>query len=236
MKRMAYLVLTLVLFILISVSCRTTGNEDAFTDEQYDYTLHLVLDQAQDKASSDLFKQLNEFKASMIPEQYSEIEQLRGEIPGMDLLIRQWTETSSLFVLQVYGDFTDYADTLKSKIVFRNPKALLEAGDDSISRYYSSLYLEDMVLVISRNIREMDFTALKKALVQYNAWASTNNKLYNENNELMNAEISSDELITLFSYHLAGLFFEHLAASEALIRTTPDLSMDALEAVVLGLV
>ena len=40
----------------------------------------------------------------------------------------------------------------------------------------------------------------------------------------------------VLAYHLAGLFFEYLAASESLIRTTPDLSMDSVEAMVLGLI
>ena len=106
---MANLILLIVLTALIAVSCRSTGNEDPFTDEQYDYALHLVLNQAQSKATTDLFKQFNEFNESMVPEQYSEIELHRSDIPGMDLLIRQWSEASTLFILQVFGQFTDYA-------------------------------------------------------------------------------------------------------------------------------
>ena len=61
MKRMACLILLIVLTTLLAVSCRSTGNVESFTDEQYDYALHLVLDQAQSKATSDLFKQFNAF-------------------------------------------------------------------------------------------------------------------------------------------------------------------------------
>ena len=236
MKRMAILILLIVLTTLIAVSCKSTGKAESFTDEQYDYALHLVLDQAQSKATSDLFKQFNEFNASMIPGRYSEIEKRRDDIPGIDLLIRQWSESSSLFILQVYGSFTDYMEKLKNKVSFNDPKALLEAGDDSVSRYYSSLHLDDVAQVISRSIRDIDFTTLRKALVQYNAWASTRNRLYDEDNELFDAEIGNDELIELLAYHLASLFFRHMAASESLIRTTPDLSMDSVEAMVLGLV
>ena len=233
---MAILILLIVLTTLIAVSCKSTGKAESFTDEQYDYALHLVLDQAQSKATSDLFKQFNEFNASMIPGRYSEIEKRRDDIPGIDLLIRQWSESSSLFILQVYGSFTDYMEKLKNKVSFNDPKALLEAGDDSVSRYYSSLHLDDVAQVISRSIRDIDFTTLRKALVQYNAWASTRNRLYDEDNELFDAEIGNDELIELLAYHLASLFFRHMAASESLIRTTPDLSMDSVEAMVLGLV
>lgn len=236
MKRMAGLILLIVLTALIAVSCKSTANVESFTNEQYDYALHLVLDQAQSKATSDLFKQFNEFNASMVPGRYSEIENRRDDIPGMDLLIRQWTESSSLFILQVYGSFTDYVEKLKDKVSFADPKALLEAGDDSVSRYYSSLHLDDVAHVISKSIRDIDFTTLRKALIQYNAWASTRNRLYDEDNELLDSEIGNDEMTEVFAYHLASLFFEYLAASESLIRTTPDLSMDSVEAMVLGLI
>ena len=57
-----------------------------------------------------------------------------------------------------------------------------------------------------------------------------------EDNELLDSEIGNDEMTEVFAYHLASLFFEYLAASESLIRTTPDLSMDSVEAMVLGLI
>ena len=236
MKRMANLILLIVLTALISVSCKSTGKVESFTDEQYDYALHLVLDQAQSKAISDLFKQFNEFNASLIPDRYSEIERCRDDIPGMDLLIRRWTEYSSLFILQGYGSFTDYAEKLKGKVSFNDPKALLEEGEDSVSRYYSSLHLDDVAREISKSIRDIDYSTLRKALIQYNAWASTRNRLYDEDIELLDTEIGNEELTEVFAYHLAGLFFGHLAASESLIRTTPDLSMDSVEAMVLGLI
>lgn len=235
MKRMAGILLLIAVSILFLASCRT-GRSEALTDEQYDYALHLVLDQAQEKATSDLFKKFNEFNEPMIPSAFSDIEKHRDDIPGMNLLIRQWSEASTLFVLQTYTDFTDYVETLKSKIRFKNPKTLLEAGDDSISTLYRSTYLNDMVDMISKHIQGMDFTLWRTMLIQYNAWISTRNKLYDEDNELLDADMESEELISVFSYHLANLFFEHLAASESLIRTTPDLSMDPIEARVLDLV
>ena len=236
MKNPARRAVLLGIILLLLVSCRTSNNSETYTAEQYDYALHLVLDQAQERATSDMFRQFNEFSESMIPEQYSNVGRFRDDIPGMNLLIRNWSEASILYVLQFYGSLTDYVEVLKGRIVFRNPKALLEAGDDSISVLYSSLYLDDLADVISRNIQDMDFTPWRKTLIQYNTWASTRNKLYGEDNELLDAEIQTEELVTAFSYHIANLFFEHLAASEVLIRTTPDLSMDPIEARVLDLI
>ena len=235
MKRMVPSILIIMVSILVLCSCRTTS-ADKFTTEQYDYALHLVLDQAQSQATTDLFKQFNEFKEPMVPKQYSAIVRLRDDIPGMDHLIKEWSEASTIFILQVYGQFTDYAETLKNSITFRDPKALLEEGDDSISRLFSSLYREDMARVISRSIKDMDFTLWHRTLIQYNAWAASRNMLFGESRELMDDTLDSEQLITMFSYHLADLFFEHLAASESLIRTTPDLTMDPIEAQVLGLV
>ena len=235
MKRMVRSILIIMVSLLALCSCRTSSAE-AFTAEQYDQALHLVLDQAQSKATTDLFKQFNEFKEPMIPKQYSDIERLRDDIPGMDYLITQWSEASTIFILQVYGQFTDYAETLKNSISFRDPKALLEEGEDSISNLFSSLYRENIARVISRSIREMDFTLWHRTLVQYNAWASSRNMLFGEDHELVDAQMEAQQLIDMFSYHLADLFFEYLADSESLIRTTPDLTMDPVEAQVLGLV
>ncbi|MBO4280135.1 MAG: hypothetical protein J5891_10080 [Spirochaetales bacterium] len=232
---MARSILIIMVSILALSSCRTSSAE-TFSAEQYDHALHLVLDQAQSKATTDLFKQFNEFREPMIPKQYSAIERLRDDIPGMDYLITQWSEASTIFILQVYGQFTDYAETLKNSISFHDPKALLEEGEYSISNLFSSLYREDIARVISRSIRDMDFTLWHRTLVQYNAWASSRNMLFGENHELVDAEMEAQQLIDMFSYHLADLFFEHLADSESLIRTTPDLTMDPVEAQVLGLV
>ena len=236
MKNPARFAVLMGIILLLCVSCNSTKNADSFSDEQYDYALHLVLDQTQDNATSDLFKQFNEFNESMVPEQFYEIELRRNDIPGMDLLIREWSEEASLSILQIYGDFTDYVEVLKSRITFRNPKALFDEGDTSVSAYYRSLYINDVAQMISKTIGTMDFKYWRQAIIQYNAWASTRNRLYGENNELLAAETGYDELLNIFSFHFASLFFNHLAASESLIRTTPDLSMDPLEAQILGLV
>ena len=75
----------------------------------------------------------------------------------------------------------------KSRITFRNPKALFDEGDTSVSAYYRSLYINDVAQMISKTIGTMDFKYWRQAIIQYNAWASTRNRLYGENNELLAA-------------------------------------------------
>lgn len=235
MKRLVKLAVLASVLLMLIVSCKTTNPSASFTDEQYDYVLHLVLDQAQEQVIADLFKHFNEFKEPMVPEQYSQIDEFRGTAPGLDHLVRQWAESSSLAVLQVFGSFSDYVDQLKGTIVFENPRELLEAGDDSISRYYSSILCDDITQAIFSSIRDMDYSLWIQCVVQYNAWASTRSMLYNESHDILDAETDTDKLATMFSQHLASLFFEHVAAAESLIRTTPDPDMDNVQAQVLGL-
>ena len=71
MKRLVRSVVLAILIAVFLISCKTVDSGADLTDEQYDYALHLVLDQAQEQAISELFKQLNEFKEPMVPQQYS---------------------------------------------------------------------------------------------------------------------------------------------------------------------
>ena len=235
MKRLVRSVVLAILIVLL-VSCKTVDSRADLTDEQYDYALHLVLDKAQEQAISDLFKQFNEFREPMVPEQFSRIEELRGRAPGLDYLVRLWIEVSSLEVLQMFGSFSDYVDALKLSVEVRNPKSLSEAGDDSISLYYRSLFGDEMIQVIHESLLGLDFSVWTQCVVQYNAWASTRNMLYDEDNDILDATTDTDKLARMFSVHLMERFFVHLASAEALIRTTPDPDMDPVVAVVLGLV
>ena len=235
MKRLVKLAVLASILLILIVSCRTADSSASFTDEQYDYVLHLVLDQAQDQAIADLFKHFNEFNEPMVPEQYSRIEDIRLTVPGMDHLVRQWSESSSLAILQSFNEFTDYVNTLKDKIAFEDPKYLIEAGDDSVSVYFRTLYQDELADAIFSSIQSMDYSGWYQCVVQYNAWAATRNKFYGESNEILDADMDTQALATMFSRHFASLFFKHLAAAESLIRTTPDPDMDNVEAQVLGL-
>lgn len=236
MKRLFRPVVLALLIAVLLVSCKTVDSQADLTDEQYDYALHLVLDQAQEQAISDLFKQLNEFREPMIPSQYSGIEETKGRAPGLEHLVKQWFEVSSLAVLQLFGYFSDYAGTIKDRIVFRDPRSLAEAGDTSISLYYRSLFRDELLEVIYDSIHDWDYSVWTQCVIQYNAWAATRNLLYNEDNDTLDATTDIDKLARLFSEHLTERFFEHLGTAEALIRTTPDPDMDPVLAVVLGLV
>ena len=77
MKRLVRSVVLAILIVLL-ISCKTVDSRADLTDEQYDYALHLVLDKAQEQAISDLFKQFNEFREPLVPEQFSRIEELRA--------------------------------------------------------------------------------------------------------------------------------------------------------------
>ncbi len=236
MKRLFRPVVLALLIAVLLVSCKTVDSQADLTDEQYDYALHLVLDQAQEQAISDLFKQLNEFKEPMIPQDYSRIGELRGRAPGLEHLVQQWTEVSSLAVMQLFGSISDYVETLKSKISFRDPRTMAESGNESISLYYRSLFQDEMVAVIYESIHDWDYSVWTQSVIQYNAWAATRNLLYDEDNDTLDATTDIDKLARLFSEHLTERFFEHLGTAEALIRTTPDPAMDPVLAVVLGLV
>lgn len=236
MKRLVRSVVLAILIAVFLISCKTVDSSADLTDEQYDYALHLVLDQAQEQAISELFKQLNEFKEPMVPQQYSIIVELSGRAPGLEHLVRQWYEVSSLAVLQLFGSLSDYVETLKSQISFQDPRTMAESGDESISLYYRSLFQDEMVEVIYESIRGWDYSVWNQCVIQYNAWAATRNMLYDEDNDILESTSDADKLARMFSVHLAQRFFTHLGTAEALIRTTPDPAMDPVLAVVLGLV
>ena len=233
--RILTVLLAVILIPAILVSCRT-ASEPGFSDDDYDYTLHLVLDQSQEQALSELFMGFNEYRETMVPDRWSAIPEMRSEIPGMERLIRLWTETSTLFILQTYASFTDYAETLKTRIAFENPKAIFESGETSVSDYYRARFRTEMAGRIAVTLEGLDFSTWHEVVIQYNAWAATRNLLNDGETEAIVFSMDPQEEITVFSNHFADLFFEHLASAEALIRTTPDPDMDNVEAQVLGLV
>ena len=226
-----------VIFILIIlVSCRSTETAPVFSDEEIEQTLNYVLIQSNDEAVSYMFRDLNELKENMIPEQYSAMDEFRNEIPGMDMLLTDWASYTTVFIIPMFDDFTSYTLQIAKSQKFTDPRALLDSGTSSVSLYMRRLHLNEITQTIRQSITDLDLSYWKMAVIQYNAWVNTRALLSGQEAKPLPSELSDASLLDIFASHLADLYFKHLSSAEVMIRTTPDPDMDQTAARVLGLV
>lgn len=226
-----------VIFILIIlVSCRSTETAPVFSDEEIEQTLNYVLIQSNDEAVSYMFRDLNELKENMIPEQYSAMDEFRSEIPGMDMLLTDWASYTTVFIIPMFDDFTSYTLQIAKSQKFTDPRALLDSGTSSVSLYMRRLHLNEITQTIRQSITDLDLSYWKMAVIQYNAWVNTRALLSGQEAKPLPSELSDASLLDIFASHLADLYFKHLSSAEVMIRTTPDPDMDQTAARVLGLV
>ena len=226
-----------VIFILIIfVSCRSTETAPVFSDEEIEQTLNYVLIQSNDEAVSYMFRDMNELKENMIPEQYSAMDEFRNEIPGMDMLLTDWASYTTVFIIPMFDDFTSYTLQIAKSQKFTDPRALLDSGTSSVSLYMRRLHLNEITQTIRQSITDLDLSYWKMAVIQYNAWVNTRALLSGQEAKPLQSELSDASLLDIFASHLADLYFKHLSSAEVMIRTTPDPDMDQTAARVLGLV
>ena len=226
-----------VIFILIIlVSCRSTETAPVFSDEEIEQTLNYVLIQSNDEAVSYMFRDMNELKENMIPEQYSAMDEFRNEIPGMDMLLTDWASYTTVFIIPMFDDFTSYTLQIAKSQKFTDPRALLDSGTSSVSLYMRRLHLNEITQTIRQSITDLDLSYWRMAVIQYNAWVNTRALLSGQEAKPLPSELSDSSLLDIFASHLADLYFKHLSSAEVMIRTTPDPDMDQTAARVLGLV
>ena len=226
-----------VIFILIIlVSCRSTETAPVFSDEEIEQTLNYVLIHSNDEAVSYMFRDMNELKENMIPEQYSAMDEFRNEIPGMDMLLTDWASYTTVFIIPMFDDFTSYTLQIAKSQKFTDPRALLDSGTSSVSLYMRRLHLNEITQTIRQSITDLDLSYWRMAVIQYNAWVNTRALLSGQEAKPLPSELSDASLLDIFALHLADLYFKHLSSAEVMIRTTPDPDMDQTAARVLGLV
>ena len=228
--------LAVIVILMILVSCKSTETAPVFSDEEIDVTLNYVLKKANDEAVSYMFRDLNELKENMIPEQYSAMDEYRSEIPGMDMLLTDWAAYTTSFIIPMFDDFTAYVKKIVENQKFADPRTLLNSGTSSVSLYMRRLHLNEITQTVRQSITGMDLSYWRMALIQYNAWVNTRAVLSGQEAKPLPADLSDEAFLDIIASHLADLYFNHLSSAEIMIRTTPDPDMDQTAARVLGLV
>ena len=230
-----------VFFLLIVIlfgltSCETTESEEReLTADECLYTLNYVLDLATDRAIPALFSDINNYKISMVPFQYDFLNTLRPSIPGMDRLLHLWEEDVISHIMPYFDEVHTYLESMVQGYQFQNPVELIESGISSISEDIRKNREAEMSEIIRYRLIGLDTEPWKNVAIQYNAWASSRENLYNEINPRISIDMLDEALITLLSHHLVDIYIRTLAFYEKLIRTTPDPTMDTVVSRVLGI-
>ena len=235
-KALSAALLALAIFMLSLTSCASSSkSERTYSEEDCTYTLRLVLGQATDRAIPDMFLAMNEYRDSMVMDEYAFLNDLRQTVPGMDRLLREWELDVTTSVIPSFDIFSLYLENMADEIQFENPVSLVRDGAASISSYILDTQSEQMVMVVKDHLTDLDVSAWRKVAIQYNSWANTREKLYNETAPRIDADMSSSDIITLLSRRLVEIYISYLSSAEIMIRTTPNADMDPVAARVLGL-
>ena len=236
-KRAAALSVAIAIMIIcfsLLASCKTGG--PAFSDEEVDYTMHYVLEKAEEQTVSGLFMKLNDFSEPMVPDGYSVIVRMRSVIPGMNSILNNWARQASAYVLGFFDSFREYSRGMALSQVFTDPRGLLGSGSSSTSLYMRRQHYSEVQKFIRDNLTAPDPTYWNEAVLQYNAWVDTGSLLTGETPQTLSAPSDPEGVADMLADYLTDLYFRSLASAETLIRTTPDPQMDSLAAEVLGLI
>ncbi len=224
-----------VMMICIAFLASCATGSTVFPDEEVDYTMHYVLEKAEEQTVAALFMKLNEFSDPMVPQDYEIMVRMREVIPGMNGILNNWARQASAYVLGFYDSFREYSRSLVLSQSFPDPQALLGSGSNSISLYLRRILYNEVLGAIRDNLTDPDPSCWNEAVLQYNAWVNTQGLLDGEAAQTIPAPSDTEGVADMLADYLADLYFRSLASAETLIRTTPDLGMDSLAAQVLGL-
>ena len=225
-----------IMMICISIlaSCATGG--PSFSDAEVDYTMHYVLEKAEEQTVSGLFMKLNNFTEPMVPDEYYIMVRMRDVIPGMNGILNNWARQTSAYILGFYDSFREYSRGMALSQVFTDPRGLLGSGTSSTSIYMRRQHYSEVQKFIRKNLTAPDPTYWNEAVLQYNAWVDTGSLLTGQTPQTLSAPSDQEGVADMLADYLTDLYFRSLASAETLIRTTPDPQMDSLAAQVLGLI
>lgn len=232
---------TIFLIILIGLSialtsCETTNNDSTeVMEDEYQYTINIVLDATMEQAMSDLLGSLNNYNENFIPEEYNFLTEQRMVVPGLDRLMKEWAQEATDHILPYYDVFVSYLNQIVHSIQIEDPQALILESDSSISDFLVRNKGEEISKAIADGIKSLDASLWNQLAVQYNSWANNRKILYGEEHPLVKTNLTQDQIVTMFSTHLTGSVFYYIRRAEVLFRTTPNASMDPIAARILGL-
>ena len=112
---------------------------------------------------------------------------------------------------------------------------MVEQSSFSISQFLMESEGPGMATVVRDHLPDLDVKVWRQIAVQYNSWAATRERLYGETGERIDANMSSEDIITLLSQRLVEIYIRYLSSAEIMIRTTPNADMDPVAARVLNL-
>lgn len=225
-----------IVMICISILASCATGSPTYSDAEADYTMHYVLEKAEEQTVSQLFMKLNRFTEPMVPDEYYVMVRMRDVVPGMDSILGNWAREASTYILGFYDSFREYSNSLVQSQTFTDPQALLSSGSSSASLYMRRLHYNEVRRVIRDSITEPDPAYWNEAILQYNAWVDTGSLLSGTTPRTLSAPSDTEGVADMLADYLTDLYFRNLAATETLIRTTPDPQMDNLAAQVLGLI
>lgn len=226
-----FIAVLLILALATLTSCRSISSSDELSAVDCDYTLHLVKDQTQDQAISELFKTLNSYGTTFIPSQYAFLETFKDQIPGMGRLINQWAGYISDYLIVNYDSFTSLTNEMLSTMEFKEPQAMIVSSDSSITDLYRQVFFSAIEKAVKDKLSTISISYWQSIVTQYNAWVATQALLGTSGL----VPIKENDIVSKVATLATELYFSYFSQQETLIRTTPNPDMDSTAASVLGL-
>ncbi len=218
----------IILLAVMLSSCVTKSSQ--FNESDANYVMHTVLETSINKAISKTVTYVDTSE-TFIPKSYSVLEDNRHTVAGLDSLLCDWTDYVKQYTAVRIPDFRLILDNLSESFVFADPVNIAKGSKTSVTELFKSRNLIALTKEINELLSDIDTTAFERAANQYNQWVNSSNKLINTK-PLNTIKVTSVK--PQITAELLQIFFENMAFSEELFRTTPQPDMESVVEHVLG--
>lgn len=202
---------TFILMCMMLTSCTSAmlGKDDVAFAEKY--AVEACLSNAQRNLGGYF-----EDSESFIPAEYSELEEYRDLIPGMNYLLERWRINARACVLGILQNFGLLVSNLSHNMSMPSKDVLLSSVT-SLSESLKSQFSTEILEYLNSSITgKLDNSSFIECVNQYNIWTTISSE--NNNMEKLEYHDISGELARI----VYTRFFDELSECEILFRKSKD--------------
>ena len=237
--RKSKILLTVLLALVLAsflVSCGTKMPKKKIevlrhepTEEEAAYAMETAVSTAVINAGQDLITTVLP-SLDFLPDSYLILKDYTDRVAGMNAIMENWRNYFRFYITQSMDGISEKVNAMLMQLEFDNPYEFVRSSNTSGTRYFVSLFGDQIRTEIKNVVEQADFTYLEKGRNQYNVYIRTTNFI----SSVKKNELEKVNAVTELTNKLYNTFIELVAEEEDLFRTTPDPYGDPVVKAVFG--
>lgn len=199
------------------------------TEEEAAYAMETAVSTAVINAGQDMITIVLP-SLDFLPDSYLILKDYTDRVAGLNSIMENWRNYFSAYITQSMDGISERVNAMLMQLEFENPYEFVRSSNTSGTRYFLSLFGEQIRTEIKNVVEQADFTYLEKGRNQYNVYIRTTNFI----SSVKKNELEQVNAVTELTDKLYNTFTELVAEEEDLFRTTPDPYGDPVVKAVFG--